>query len=237
MTSYLEQWLLTKRKIRPTTVRGYESHVRLYLQPHLGRVLLAELRPHHLDAMYFDLLSSEQRGSATVQRIHATLRSALNSAVKRRLLPWNPALHVELPTADKPGAAVWTGEQLGEFLDAVRDHRTYAFFHLIGLAGLRRGEALGLRWEDVDLDRDRVRIVQQLVDTGRGLAFGPPTTRSGVRSVVLDTATAQALRNIETAKNRSALSGALHGSIRAWSSPERTAMSYALTTSATCLYA
>lgn len=191
---YLDQWLKSKRKIRPTTRRGYESHVRLYLGPHLGRLLLAELRPHHLDAMYADLLADSGRGASTVQRIHATLRSALNAAVKRRLIPWNPALHVELPAADKPDTAVWTAAQFGCFLDHVAPHRLYALFQLIGLAGLRRGEALGLRWTDVDLAAGRLRVTQQLIDSGAGLGFGPPKTRSGVRSVPLDLGTVEVIR-------------------------------------------
>ncbi len=100
---YLREWLVGKRALRPTTRRSYESHLRLYLQPSLGQVLLSDLRPHHLDAMYGDLLVGDhgKRSAATVRRVHATVRSALNTAVKRRLIPWNPALHVELPAAER----------------------------------------------------------------------------------------------------------------------------------------
>lgn len=193
VSAYLKQWLDSKRKIRPTTRRGYESHVRLYLGPHLGRVMLAELRPHHLDAMYAALAKGTDRSPATVHRVHATLRSALNAALKRRLIPWNPALHVELPSAGRPETSVWTPEQLGHFLDEIVSHRLSALFHLVALAGLRRGEALGLRWVDVDLDTGTASITQQLLDTGAGLAFGPPKTRSGVRTVSLDVGTVQVL--------------------------------------------
>lgn len=125
VAAYLHQWLETKRTIRPTTHRSYGCHIRLYLEPHLGRLLLADLRPHHLDEMYQDRLGGD-RGALTVMRIHATLRSALNSAVKRRLIPWNAALHVELPTAAKHRTTVWTPQQLGQFLDAANARRLYA---------------------------------------------------------------------------------------------------------------
>lgn len=194
VATYLRQWLESKRKIRRTTMRSYESHVRLYLEPHLGRILLAELRPHHLDVMYLDLLSSANRGPATVQRVHATLRSALNAAVKRRLIPWNPALHIELPTSGKPATTVWTAQQFGQFLDEYSEHRLYGLFHLVGLTGLRRGEVLGLRWLDLDLGAGVLRIAQQLVDAGGGPEFGPPKTRSGVRVVPLDAGTIDVLR-------------------------------------------
>lgn len=194
---YLEQWLVGKRSLRPTTVQSYASHIRLYLGPHLGHILLADLRPHHLDPMYAELLCDDRdrtRKAATVRRIHATLRAALNTAVKRRLIPWNPALHIELPTSERVQTHVWTPEQLGTFLDHHLDHRLYALFHLVALTGMRRGEALGLRWSDVDLDKGMVRVVQQLLDTKGGPTFGPPKTRSGVRIVPIDEGTVQILR-------------------------------------------
>lgn len=193
VATFLEHWLREKRALRPTTRRGYESHVRLYLAPHLGRVMLAELRPHHLDRMYSALLRDDERGVATVHRIHSTLRSALGSAVRRRLIPWNPAVHVELPVALRPMTSVWTPKQLGEFLDSIVDDRLYALFHVIAFTGLRRGEALGLRWVDVNAGDGHLSVNQQLVDTGQGLAFGPPKTRESRRLVPLDAGTRNVL--------------------------------------------
>lgn len=193
---YLRQWLSGKRALRATTLRSYESHLRLYLQPALGSVLLADLRPHHLDAMYVDLMAGgdRERSAATIRRIHATLRSALNTAAKRRLIPWNPALHVELPSALHTSTTVWTGRQVGQFLDAHEGHRTYALWHLIALVGLRRGEALGLHWSDVDLATGMLCVRQQLVETKDGLRLGPPKTASGERAVPLDIVMVEVLR-------------------------------------------
>lgn len=194
---FLNQWLAGMRSLRPTTVRSYASHIRLYLEPHLGRILLADLRPHHLDQMYESLLGDPHqppRKAATVRRIHATLRAALNVAVRRRLIPWNPAVHIELPSTDRTQTQVWTPEQLGRFLDHHADHRLYALFHVIALTGLRRGEALGLRWADLDLDQAVLRVSQQLLDTVGGATIGPPKTRSGIRWVPLDAGSVQVLR-------------------------------------------
>lgn len=110
------------------------------------------------------------------------------------MIPWNPALHVELPSADKPSTGVWTPEQLGAFLDYIAEDRLYAFFHLVALLGLRRGEALGLRWSDVDLDAGVLRVAQQLVETANGLLLKPPKTRRGLRAVPLDAETVTVLR-------------------------------------------
>ena len=191
--TYLQQWLEGKRSIRDTTRRNYEAHIRRYLMPSLGRVKLLDLRPHHIDGVYNELLRSGANVT-TVHHLHRTLRSALNTAVKRRLLPWNPALHVELPPSSRNETAVWPPEQLGHFLDVIADHRLYAMFHLIAMAGLRRGEALGLHWDDVDLEREAVRVRLQLVDAGHGAKLGPPKTKTGARIVPLDRATAAVLR-------------------------------------------
>jgi len=202
--TFLRQWLDGKRSLRDTTRRGYEIHLRLYLEPTIGAMRLADLRPHHVDWLYGELLADpdNQVTPNTIRHLHATLRSALNTAVKRRLIPWNPAQHVELPVNSRPATRVWTPEQLGCFLDSIADHRLYAFFHLVAFAGLRRGEALGLAWEDVDFDRRLIRIRQQLVDAGRGAYLGPPKTRSGVRGVSLDALTADVLKSHRRQQDR-----------------------------------
>jgi len=142
--------------------------------------------------MYAAMTTTAQgrlRSAATIRRVHGTLRSALNSAVKRRLIAWSPAVHVELPSPDAPEAAVWSPDEVETFLKAHADHRLYALFHLIVVAGLRRGEALGLRWVDVDLGQCMIRVRQQLLDAPGSPVFGPTKTRSGVRRVPLDAAT------------------------------------------------
>ena len=116
--------------------------------------------------------------TATIRRVYATLMSALNSAVKCKRIAYNPAAHVELASGRRPRAvvwtddrvtawlrtgarppvAVWTAQQAGAFLDVAAKHRLYPLFHLIAYRGLRRGEAVGLRWEDVDLDAGFLRI-------------------------------------------------------------------------------
>jgi integrase len=146
----------------------------------------------------------------------------LNAAVKRRLIPWNPALHVELPTGARPDTTVWTPEQLARFLDHVADHRLYALFHLVAFAGLRRGEVLGLRWQDVDFNRGTMIVRQQLVDIGHGLRFGPPKTRSGQRPVALDPVTVEVLEVHQKEQSAEREAWGRHGSTADWSSPART---------------
>ncbi len=193
---FLGQWLESKRALRPSTVQAYRSHLDLYLLPLLGRIKLRELRPKHLDELY-QVIAVGSRGRplspTTVRRVHATLRSALATAVRRRLVHDNPAAHVELPAMRPRQADLWTPEQLGAFLDSVSEHRLYALFHVVALTGLRRGEAIGLRWDDVDLVRGVLRISQQVVELRGQLVVGQPKTRSGTRTVPLDLGTVDVL--------------------------------------------
>ncbi len=133
-------------------------------------------------------------GPTTPHRIRASLRAALNGAMRQRLLNLNVAALVELPTAERPAVRVWSGEQLGAFLDASADDRLAALYHVIAYLGLRRGEACGLRWADLDLDAGYARIAQQLVSVGGRVQVAPPKTARGVRTVALDPDTVAELR-------------------------------------------
>ena len=211
--AYLCQWLQGKRSLRPKTVDGYRFDIDRYLVPAIGAMRLADLRPHHVDQMYGDLMSLADRPAtpSTIRHLHTTLRSALNTAVKRRLIPWNPALHVELPEESRRPTTVWTPDQLQRFLESVADHRLFALFRLVATAGLRRGEALGLHWVDVDLEGAAFTVRWQLVDAGGGPQLGPPKTKTGARVVTIDQVTVSVLR-----RHREAQQAERHAWGEAW---------------------
>ena len=117
----------------------------------------------------------------------------MNTAVRRGLLDRNPAATVELPRVVKPRLRAWTESELGEFLHSCRTDRLHMMFVLLGLVGLRRGEAVGLRWEDVDLNRGTMRIEQSAVRIGKQTVVGPPKSASGARTVAIDEETARRL--------------------------------------------
>jgi integrase len=155
--------------------------------------------------------------------------SALNTAVRRKHIPQNPAEHVELPsgrrpkavvwtddrvehwrrTGERPAVAVWTPQQTGTFLDAAMADRLYPLYHLIAYRGLRRGEAIGIQWPDVDLDAGYLRITQQVILIGWETEVGKPKTDGGERTVSLDTGSVQVLRRWRERQN--AERAATHG--------------------------
>src|SRR5262249_36391506 len=93
-----------------------------------------------------------------------------------------------------PEMLTWSREELRRFLTAVADEPEYPLWRLAAQTGMRRGELLGLRWRDVDLDRARLCVRQQLVRAGAQVAVGPPKTSAGRRSIALDLGTVAALR-------------------------------------------
>ncbi len=121
---------------------------------------------------------------ATMHRIYATLRAALNAAVKQRLIPWNPCAGVELPSAERREAEIWGPQEATAFLAATASHRLHIVWRLVLLRGLRRGEVCGLKWDDIDLDSGHLRIRQALLELGgrhRPKGRFRPTTRPARR--------------------------------------------------------
>jgi integrase len=216
---WLERWLASRVSLRASTSRGYAAHVRGYLVPYLGGIPLAELSPADVQGMFTAIIRGDAAlgrpvSPATLRRIHATLRAALNAAVRAGLIAGNPGRWPELPAAARPrpqvwtpamaelwqregrrpAVGVWTAEQTAQFLGHVRTDRLYALFHLVALRGLRRGEAAGLQWADLDLDAGTLTVSGQLQQLGGRLVTGAPKSEAGRRVVALDRTTIAALR-------------------------------------------
>jgi len=203
VAAFLTDWLAGRVAdgLRPTTAASYTAHFDNYFIPRIGHLRLRELRPQHVEAALRSIQTDRKMKPASLRRVHASLRSALGAAVRLRLIPNNPAVGVTLPSVKRPHVRPWEPEELGRFLDHADRDELGPAFHLLAATGLRRGEAVGLRWADVDLEKSRLHVRQQVVllvsgfsrpcdqcgaDHGR-IAFGRPKTASGEdRTVDLD---------------------------------------------------
>jgi integrase len=194
------QWLpAVQTHLRPGTWVEYQQKVETHLVPAIGQVPLQQLTTAMLNALYKELLA-RGIGPRTVQYVHATIRKALNDAVRWGLLVRNPALYAAAPRPHRTELRIWTAEELRHFLACVRDDRLYAAWRLAALTGMRRGEVLGLRWADLDLEAGWLSVRQTLVVVDNQPRVSEPKTDRGRRRIALDAETVAALRAHHTAQ-------------------------------------
>lgn len=189
---YLTAWLAGRAALRPSTAASYRGHIQRYLIPQLGDLPLAELAPEDVERMHHRLLAAGM-SPATLHRVHATLSAALNTAAARGQLGASPLAGVQLPRVESREPTVWTLSQAQAFLVAVRGDELEVLWRLALLSGMRRGELLGLRWDDVDLDCWQLRVRTTRITVGATTLEGPPKSRAGRRTVHLDWPTTRLL--------------------------------------------
>jgi integrase len=191
---YLEQWLgdSVKDTVRQRTLERHEQIVRLHIVPALGRLQLKALASAHVQSLYRDRLNSGL-SPATVQKIHAVLHKALDQAVAWSLVPRNVCEVVKAPRAVSEEIQPLNREQAKILLRAARGDRLEAFYVMAIATGLRLGELLGLKWEDVDLENGVVRVRRTLTRNRGRLLLGEPKTKRSRRTVRLTQTTMKAL--------------------------------------------
>lgn len=152
----LGQWLahwvenVAARTVRPKTLAGYRTAVNYHLIPGLGAHRLDKLLPDHIERLYTRMLATGL-APATVHQVHRTLRTALNEAVRRGRITGNPAQVAKSPRLIEVEIEPFTMDEAKRVLDAAIGRRNGARWAIALALGLRQGEALGLRWSDVDL--------------------------------------------------------------------------------------
>ena len=195
--------------MKPSTAVSYRGHIDKHIMPALGYLRLQSLTPRHVDRFQQELAERPGRGggslsAASRRHIHVTLHAALHDAKRQRLIGYNPADDAELPAAshDAIGAdKVWTRDQLHTFLDATENDRLGVLWQVMGTTGLRRGEACGLRWQDVDLDGAVLHVGISRVSVGYVVHEGDPKSRAGKRPMPLLPVTVAALRKWKARQN------------------------------------
>ncbi|WP_042365973.1 tyrosine-type recombinase/integrase [Streptacidiphilus neutrinimicus] len=155
---WLEEFIRPQRK--KTTYAKYETHVRRYLIPSLGTKRLESLSVP--DVRRFLVMVTRQASAATAKESHRVLRTALSAACREELISRNVATLVPAPRVEVREMKTWTLDETVTFLEAARPDPLYTAFVLAIALGLRRGEILGLRWGDIDLDRRTLTVRNQL---------------------------------------------------------------------------
>jgi integrase len=190
----LERWLESKtRDLRPSTLLSYRSTARLYITPMIGRLRLERLRPLDLERMVAALLEAGHSPHIAAYSLRI-IKSALKQAVRWQLVGRNAAEAIRPPRVPRNELTVWTGAEAKRFLEASAPHRLHALFVLALLTGMRRGELLGLGWDDLDLERARLTVRRNLVYTPGLLELSKPKTSGSHRTVPLSSGVIEVLR-------------------------------------------
>jgi integrase len=195
LSTYLDRWLASDPGWRPATRDTYTKLVANHLRPALGRHLLTDLRPAHIREA-LARMTDGGLSRTTVHMAYSTLRTALNAAIRERVITWNPCQAVKVEGPAHPEMVVWEPHQVATFLahaEQAAPHLAVAF-QLSAWRGLRRGEVAGLRWGDVDLAAGTARIERNVTEAGGQLHTGEPKTARGKRTVSLGPKLVAALR-------------------------------------------
>jgi len=199
------EWLPQREAdLKRGTFNSYTRIVNAHIIPHLGRTRLEELTPRKVERFYTQLQKDGAKGqrlapgsglsAKTVNNIAGVLNRALRDAVRWGLIGVNPIADARKPAKKSPEMRAWDPQELGSFITETRNDRLSGVWHLLATTGLRRGEVLGLRWDDVDFDNQTITVSRTRVKIGATVIDETPKSRASHRTISIDPQTVQALR-------------------------------------------
>jgi integrase len=192
--AFLTEWLAVVRNtVSPGTFERCEQYIRVHAIPALGRIKLGRLTPQHFQRLYQDKLAAGL-SPTTVNHLHTVLHGAFTEAMRWGLISRNVVALVRPPRKVHVEVVALTAEQARALLAAAAGNRFEALLILALKTGMRRGELLALRWEDLDLDKGVLQVRGTLRRTREGLRIGTPKTPASRRKVVLSPTSQAALR-------------------------------------------
>lgn len=183
---FLRRWLddAAAPKVRAKTFALYDGVVKRHIEPRLGVVLLTALTPGQVQSTYA-ALERDGASKRMVELVHAILHRAFHQAVRWGWMLRNPCEAVDRPRVDRKPAQVFDEKQVRAFLKAASADPLYALYVVAIATGLRFGELLALRWEDVDLSGRHLVVKRTMIEIGGKLTIGEPKTSAGRRRVDL----------------------------------------------------
>jgi len=191
-----------KNEVAPNTYEQRKAYVKNHIAPRIGKIKLSDLSPAHIQKFYNDL--REQYGAGHVQNIGNLLNKALNHAVRWSIISRNPAALVKKPSTTRKNTTmkVWTVDEQRKFLEYAKQGQMlyYALFLLALTSGMRKGELLGLQWDDVDTKQGIVSVKRTAVWANKSLYLKDiPKTESSIRTIQIPEQTAKTLRKWQLA--------------------------------------
>ena len=207
----VNEWLPARRvSLRDSTTASYEQLIRNYVTPTIGSIKLQSVDGAMLNRLYGELLTNGRTGARsgagaglsvkTVRNLHGLLTRAFKDGIRWGRLQRNPCDAADPPKGKSPEMKAWTTDELRAFIKSVQSHRWVGVWALMATTGMRRGEVLGLRWTDVDLEAGTVTIRSTRIRYNKTIAASTPKTARGNRTISIGPATVLALRGWKKAQ-------------------------------------
>ena len=192
---FLSSWLANtvKSQVRPKTYDSYRQLIRVHVIPALGKLELTRLQPEHVQDLMATILS-KGRSPRTVQYVRAVLRRALGQATKWGMVPRNVAALVDPPRVVRCEVQPFSVEEIPALMTAFEHDRLGPLYLLALTHGLRQGEALGLHWQDIDLNERTLRVRHALQWNDGQPQFVETKTKQSKRVIALASRVASALQ-------------------------------------------
>ena len=197
--AFLDEWLVSQKgRLKASTHHSYVITSKR-IRSGLGHVQVQSLTPLQIESFYSDLLDHGRADGTglspkTVRNTHTVLRKALSDAERLGLVHRNAAAAARGPSVERPEFTVWSSDEVRQFFAAGEANRLSGAFVLLATTGMRRGEVLGVRWKDLDLDSGQLSIVQTITNVDGVLTIGSPKTSKSKRVIYLDETTVTMMR-------------------------------------------
>lgn len=191
--------------LSPTTYESYRRNLDNYILEELGHIRLEDLKPMHLQSFYTKC-SRKGLSNKTILYFHRIIHCALKQAMKWQFIIRNVADCVDTPKPEKYKPLVLNNKEITELINAIYNTDIYIPVVIAIYTGMRRGEILGLTWNNIDLEQGTLKVVQALYPTKKGLIFSTPKTENSIRKISLPLTLINILKEYkieqETIKNR-----------------------------------
>lgn len=208
---WLDAWMenYAKLQVRASSYKTYQGFISNHIKPALGDIHLDKLTAMDLQQLYKHLLENgrvectESRNKSkglsvkTVRNINQMISSALNCAVEQRLIPANPTKGCVLPKLERKEMRILPPESLGTFFEEAKRSGVFELYYIDLATGLRRGELLGLKWSDIDLDKGIIHVRRQILRQNGKVVEAPLKTKNSYRNIAIGADAIEVLRGVE----------------------------------------